>query len=176
MLKNTVALLIAAVATSASAASIDLTKLPPPSKKEGVTYSKDIRPILEASCFQCHGDAGQPRAGLRLDTLENVLKGSRTGKILTPGESEKSQLVISVSRLDPRSAMPQVPRARRGGPGMPGAPGGAETPPANRPGDAAVPPGSGNPPGMPQGGQPQPKNLTPEEVGLVRAWIDQGAK
>ena len=52
-------------------------------------------------------------------------------------------------------------RQRSGGPGGPGGP----------------PDGKGGPgpePGKQQG--PPPKPLTPEQVGLVRAWIDQGAK
>ena len=35
---------------------IDVSKLPPPTDKKGLTYAKDIRPLFEASCFRCHGE------------------------------------------------------------------------------------------------------------------------
>src|SRR6185369_10992884 len=77
---TTIALLGVLVAsTSATRAEVDLSKLPPPAARKGVTYEKDIHPLFEASCIRCHsGD--KPKAGLRLDTLESVLKGSKEGK------------------------------------------------------------------------------------------------
>jgi hypothetical protein len=171
---------------SASAAEVDLSKLPPAANKQGVTYEKDIRPLFEASCFNCHSPSRpRPAGGLRLDTLELALKGGRDGKVITPGDSAKSPLVIAVSRLDPKTAMPPPPRQR--GPGGPprGNPP-PQNPPATQPqsmgeGEQPMqpPPGGGNPPpGGPQRGPqgPPPKPLTSEQVGLVRAWIDQGAK
>ena len=69
----------------------ELSKLPPPAKTTGVTYVKDIRPIFETSCFRCHtGD--RPKAALRLDSLDSVLKGSTEGRVIIPGESEHSAL------------------------------------------------------------------------------------
>ena len=149
-------------------AAPDLSKLPPPAKKDGVTYARDIRPLFEASCLRCHGNE-RPKAGLRLDSLEGVLKGSKEGKVIVPGKSQDSLLVIAVSRLDEEKAMPPKPKGPRGGPGRPG--GGGE---GQRP-SAGGPPGPG--PGGQGGGMgPAPKPLTTEQVGLVRAWVDQGAK
>ena len=158
---------------AASAASVDLTKLPPAAKQDGVTYAKDIKPIFESSCLRCHGSE-RPKAGLRLDSLESVLKGSKDGKVIVPGKSQDSLLVIAVARLDEEKAMPPKPRAggfRRGG----GPPAGAHSgdgkssPPAP---DGKSPQGQGG------GGRmgPPPKPLTAEQVGLIRAWVDQGAK
>src|SRR5262245_18775741 len=79
---------------SVLAAEPDLSKLPPASKQTGVTYAKDIRPMFEVSCLRCHGD-DKPKAGLRLGTLEDVLKGSKDEKVVVPGKSEKSLLVIA---------------------------------------------------------------------------------
>lgn len=132
-----------AAGLAASAAEVDLSKLPPPATRTGVTFAKDIKPLFEASCVQCHG-AQRPKALLRLDSLEGVLKGSEDGKVLVPGDSAKSKIVIAASQLDPKTAMPPKPRE-----------------------------------GRPQARAPQPpppKPLTAEEVGLLRAWIDQGAK
>ena len=179
-MKHTVALLTAGLLTvgAVSAAEVDLTKLPPPSDKKDVTFAKDIKPIFEASCVRCHG-GNRPRGGLKLDTLEDALKGGKDGKSIEPGDSAKSDLVIRVARLDPRSAMPPQPRARRRGGAPGGGPGGP--PPENGPGGPRAEGGPGRSGGPGGGGRrgmqgPPPKPLTAEQVGLIRAWIDQGAK
>jgi hypothetical protein len=180
------------VAAHLSAAPVDWSKLPPASTLADVTFDKDIQPLFKAACVRCHG-AERPRAQLRLDSLEGVMKGTKQGKILTAGDSANSLLVKAVSQLDPETAMPPKPRARRGGPGGPQ----GTNAPAMQPrmggdddhGPGGPPPGGGEggrPPGGPQGtnapGQrprnfgPPPKPLTAEQVGLIRAWIDQGAK
>jgi hypothetical protein len=111
---------LAAASWSLTAAEPDLTKLPPPSDQKGLTYAKDIHPILEgSSCFRCHGEDRQ-KGGLRLDSLEELLKGGEDGKILTVGKSQDSSLVVAVAQLDDETAMPPKPRARGGrgfGPG-----------------------------------------------------------
>lgn len=141
------------------AAGPDLSKLPPPAKQKGVTYAKEIRPILEASCFRCHGEE-RPKANLRLDSLEAVLKGGKSGKVIVPRKSDKSLLVIAVAQLDEDMSMPPKSKPGRSGPG-PGGPGGPGDRPAGGPGGGFGPP---------------PKPLTAEQVGLIRAWIDQGAQ
>lgn len=176
-MKRTSILIVAglALALPAFGADVDLSKLPPASTKKGLTYAKDIKPILETACFKCHGEEKQ-KGGIRLDSLEAVLKGGEDGKIVVAGKGKESSLVIAVSGLDPEKAMPPK---RKGGPGGrgPGGPGGprpAGPPPGAGPGGGG-PGGPGGGPGGPGGFGP-PKDLTPEQVGLIRAWIDQGAK
>lgn len=160
---------------------LDLSKLPPPADKSGLTYATDIHPMLQASCLRCHGQE-RPKAGLRLDSLEAALKGSKDGKVITPGSSKQSLLVIAASQIDEETAMPPKRRPGRGGPGGPGGFGGQGRPPGgpaggNPPGqhpDGPPPGGSGGPGGG--GFGPPPKPLTAEQVGVLRAWIDQGAK
>lgn len=155
---------------------LDLSKLPPATGKLGVTYAKDIRPLFEASCFRCHG--GQQQKGkLRLDSLASALKGGEDGKVVVPGDSKKSLLVAAAAQIDNEIAMP--PKRRPGGPGGPGGgrpPGGpGGTPPGASGGDNPSGPRNGGP-GGPGGFGPPSKPLTAEQVGLIRAWIDQGAK
>ena len=181
-MKNTSALLIVGLATAGwsvmaaekklDISKIDVSKLPPAADKKGVTYAKDIRPIFEASCFRCHGEEKQ-KGELRLDSLQAVLKGGEDGKVIVPGASKKSLLVIAAARIDDETAMP--PKPKPGGPGgnRPGGPGGRGGP--GGPGGAGGGRGPGGP-GGPGGFGPPPKPLTPEQVGLIRAWVDQGAK
>jgi hypothetical protein len=147
---------------------LDLTKLPPAADKQGVTYETDIRPLFEAACLRCHGDDRQ-KGGLRLDNLESTLKGGKAGKIVATGDSLKSLLVAAVAQVNNDVAMPP-----KHGPGGPGGPGGGGPPPDGQ-GGPGGPSGPGGP-GGPGGFGPPPKAFTAEQVGLVRAWIDQGAK
>lgn len=173
-------------------AKIDLNKLPPAAAKKDLTYAKDIRPMFEASCLRCHGEE-QQKGGLRLDSLDAIQKGGKHGKILDAGKSKESHLVIASAQIDDATAMP--PKRRPGGSGGPGAPGAGPrpggptaTPAGGRPGgpgQPGTPPPQANPgapkgPGGPGGGRgpggPPAKPLTAEQVGIIRAWIDQGAK
>lgn len=152
---------------SVAFAEVDLSKLPAASTQKDLTYAKDIKPLFEASCFRCHGER-EKKGGIRLDSLEAVLKGGKEGKIVAVGDAVKSPLLISVSCLDPEKAMPPKPRNRKPGQGGPGG--------EHREGGTNAPAGGGPRPGGPGGNFTPAKPLTPEQVGLVRAWIDQGAK
>jgi hypothetical protein len=179
--KRTPALILCSLTLAATGWSargeVDLTKLPPAANKDGVTYAKDIQPLVQASCIRCHGPE-RPKAGLRLDSLEGALKGSKDGKVIVPGNSKESLLVLAVSQLDEEKAMPPKFKPGNGRPGGPGGPGGPPPGGAGPNGSGGPPPaGPGGAAGGPRGGfGPPPKPLTAEQVGLVRAWIDQGAK
>jgi hypothetical protein len=148
---------------------IDLTKLPPAADTQGVTFEKDIRPLFESSCLRCHGEERQ-KGDLRLDSLEAALKGGKAGKIVIPGSSEKSLLVAAAAQVNDEIAMP--PKHGPSGPGGNHPPGGGGPPPDGQGG----PGGGPQRPGGPGGFGPPSHPLTSEQVGLIRAWIDQGAK
>jgi hypothetical protein len=160
-------------------AKVDASKLPPASTKTDLTFDGDIEPLLKTSCLNCHG-AQHPRGDLQLDTLEHLLQGGRDGKMVVPGDSAKSLLVAAAARISPSIAMPPEHHGR--GPGGPGGPGGFGGPPPGDGGPGGPPPGhppDGGPPPGPNGGpghHAPPKPFTAEQVGLIRAWIDQGAK
>ena len=84
-----------ATATAALAAA---AKLPPASTQPGITYATDIKPIFDESCVKCH-HGGRAKAGLHMDSLEGVLKGTKHGKVIIPGQPEKSRLVKAVGHL-----------------------------------------------------------------------------
>ncbi|MBI3874809.1 MAG: DUF1553 domain-containing protein [Verrucomicrobia bacterium] len=73
---------------------------------ERVDYVKDVKPVLAARCYACHGALKQ-KAGLRLDTAAAIRKGGEHGAAIVAGKPEKSLLLkkISAPNLDER--MPQ---------------------------------------------------------------------
>ncbi len=93
--------------------AVDISKLPPASPKQDVTYASDIKPILDRSCVKCHGPH-KPKARLRLDSLKGILKGGEDGKVIKPGQSAESVLVQNVAHAgDPDDYMPP-PRNKAG--------------------------------------------------------------
>jgi mono/diheme cytochrome c family protein len=58
---------------------------------DAVTYAKNVQPVLADRCYSCHG-AEKQKGGLRLDSIEGIIKGGKKGPILTPGNPSKSTL------------------------------------------------------------------------------------
>ena len=67
-------------------------------------FEAEVRPMLVARCFACHGPEKQ-EAGLRLDSRAAVLKGSDSEPVVVPGEPERSPLILAV-RYDGDVQMP----------------------------------------------------------------------
>jgi hypothetical protein len=63
-----------------------------------VDFAKDIQPILEQHCAECHGRS-KARARLRLHTPQHILKGGQSGPAIVPGKSDASELIRRV--IDP---------------------------------------------------------------------------
>ena len=71
---------------------------------QGVDYVREIKPILTARCFACHG-ALQQKSGLRLDTVGLMKTGGDKGPAIVPGKSAESPLFAYV-RATGRKRMP----------------------------------------------------------------------
>src|SRR5881394_3146909 len=56
------------------------------------TFEKDIRPILKAHCFDCHGEGEKLRGDVDLRLRRFMLKSVDDGPVLVPGKPEKSLL------------------------------------------------------------------------------------
>jgi len=70
-------------------------------------FEKRVRPVLVENCFSCHGTKSQ-FAGLRLDSLAAMLKGTDTGKVaLVPGNPAKSPLIQVLSHTGTVKMPPQ---------------------------------------------------------------------
>ncbi|HSU68065.1 MAG TPA: DUF1549 domain-containing protein, partial [Tepidisphaeraceae bacterium] len=98
----------------------------PPTASHPVDFAKEIKPLFEASCVQCHAK-GKDKGGFSIETREAFLKGGDDGPVAVLGKSGESSVVKMVAAIDPDSVMPK-----------------------------------------------KGTKWTAEQVGLLRAWIDQG--
>ncbi len=90
-----------ATATAIPAAS------PPGTADPAVDFIRDVRPILAAHCFACHGfDAGARKADLRLDTPEGAFLEVDGLAAIVPGDLERSLLWERITTDDPHDRMP----------------------------------------------------------------------
>src|SRR6266481_5995878 len=70
-----------------------------------VDFLKQIQPILESSCYGCHGPKKQ-MAGLRFDEKSAALAGGQSGAVIIPGKSVDSPLYRRVAGLGDQPRMP----------------------------------------------------------------------
>src|SRR5687768_6182618 len=89
-----IALLLAVAATPFSRAA---TK---------VDFKRDVQPLLEQRCHECHGEKKQ-KSGLRLDRKAAALQGGDSGKpAVVAGKSSESPLWRRLSSKDADEIMP----------------------------------------------------------------------
>lgn len=75
--------------------------------EDGVSFERQIQPILSRACFQCHGpDETARKAKLRLDVKENAFAQREHGAAIVPGKPDESELVRRISSSDPDMQMP----------------------------------------------------------------------
>lgn len=57
-----------------------------------VSFKRDVQPILEDYCVNCHkpGGKGYVKSGLDLTSYQGTMKGTRFGAVVIPGNSEAS--------------------------------------------------------------------------------------
>jgi uncharacterized membrane protein len=60
--------------------------------QEVMVYNDMVRPLLQARCYDCHGEQKQ-KGKLRLDSPEALLKGGKNGHLLGKGKPEESELI-----------------------------------------------------------------------------------
>src|SRR5690348_15483796 len=60
--------------------------------KKAPRFETDISPIFKENCVSCHS-GNRPQADLDLSTLDSLLKGGKSGKVIHPGSPDKSLLL-----------------------------------------------------------------------------------
>jgi hypothetical protein len=70
-----------------------------------IDYATQIKPILVAKCFACHG-ALKEESGLRLDAASLIRRGGDSGLVIVAGRAAESLLINKVSSEDPDERMP----------------------------------------------------------------------
>src|SRR6478735_6445223 len=61
-----------------------------------LSFEKDVRPILKANCFECHGEGKKLKSGLDLRLKHYLVKGGKSGTALVPGKPAESPLLQRV--------------------------------------------------------------------------------
>ena len=59
---------------------------------EGLTFEANIRPILKAYCFECHGEGEKLKGELDLRLRRTLAKGGKSGAAVVRGQPEESLL------------------------------------------------------------------------------------
>ncbi len=78
----------------------------PPANQAAVDYQRDVKPLLEARCGECHNGIKR-KGGLALATYADILDGGKDGPIVQPGHSADSMLV---KRLTGAGDVEQMPK------------------------------------------------------------------
>ena len=80
-----------------------------PALAEPVRFADDVMPILKLRCVECHqpDSEGYVKSGLDLRTYEGLMKGTKYGPIVIPGNAMLSNLNVLVEgRTSPSLLMP----------------------------------------------------------------------
>ena len=72
--------------------------LPALGQKE-ISYKNDIYPIFQDYCLSCHvpGGKGYNKSGFDLRTYQSLMKGTKFGSVIIPGDSFTSILIQLVA-------------------------------------------------------------------------------
>ncbi len=72
-----------------------------------VDFAKDVYPVLQRACLECHGHEVQ-KAGLRLDDKDHAFKGGEDGPVIVAAQPHASELLRRVTL--PRTDKESMPR------------------------------------------------------------------
>lgn len=86
-MKHAVAALCASLAVLASSQAI---------AQDAISFEREVRPLLKAHCFECHGEGAKLKGGLDLRLRRLLVEGGDSGPALVPGKSDKSLIVEQV--------------------------------------------------------------------------------
>jgi len=74
-----------------------------------MSFAEDVMPILRGRCVSCHGQGGEglQKSGLDLTSYQGVMKGTKFGPMVVPGDADSSNLMRLLDwRASPELRMP----------------------------------------------------------------------
>jgi mono/diheme cytochrome c family protein len=82
--------------------------------QEPLQFNRDIRPILSAACFRCHGaDKNAREANLRLDQPADTGPNVDEDRAITAGKPDESKLFFRITSADHSERMPPPDEVRQ---------------------------------------------------------------
>lgn len=84
------------------------------SREASVSFQKDVKPILDKHCAECHleGGAGVEASGFQVGSYEAVMKGTKFGPVVIAGDAASSSLYrLLAGKVDPSIQMPHGKQA-----------------------------------------------------------------
>ncbi|MBU6300069.1 MAG: DUF1553 domain-containing protein [Verrucomicrobia bacterium] len=76
---------------------------------ETLSFEKDIRPILKAQCFHCHGEEGEKRGQLDVRLRRFLVQGGKSGPAIVPGDPAGSHLLEMIESGEMPKEKPRLP-------------------------------------------------------------------
>ena len=83
---------LATIATFSSLLNAEPAPAPVPAPPAAVDFARDIQPLLETRCLECH-NPNKVKGKLLMDTLANMVKGGEKGAAIVAGHSDQGELV-----------------------------------------------------------------------------------
>ena len=74
-----------------------------------ISFKADVQPLLKQYCVECHAAGGQgvEKSGLLVTSYESLMKGTKFGAIIKPGDTLTSAMIMLVEgRADASIKMP----------------------------------------------------------------------
>jgi len=108
-MKKTVMLGAAAVALGAVSVTVFLPAKSACAANDVVSFKDDVTPIFKGRCVECHAPGGQgfEASGLDLTTYAGLMKGTKFGPMVVPGNPDTSNLMWLLDwRASPELRMP----------------------------------------------------------------------
>jgi hypothetical protein len=78
-------------------------------REEAVSFSQDVKPIIDKNCLSCHqqGGKGFEASGFSMVTYDDLMKGTKFGPMVIGGDSAGSNMIVLMEgRADPSISMP----------------------------------------------------------------------
>jgi len=69
-----------------------VVSVPTANTSSSVSFVKDVLPILQQNCSNCHGGS-KASGGFQINSYQTVMAGSRTGTVVQPSDGPNSYLV-----------------------------------------------------------------------------------